>query len=205
MPLPVGWVALAGAYLLGSIPFGLIFSRLRGVDPRAVGSGNIGATNVLRVVGKREAVLTLAGDFLKGAAAVWLARRLSPVLMTQMIAGLFAILGHCFPIFLKFRGGKGVATGFGVLLALYPGVALATFLFWAGTAFAWRISSLAALISFSLLPVTTFVVLYRAGRQELLSGLIFSVAVAFLIVLRHRENIERLIAGKEGIPKSGGQ
>jgi glycerol-3-phosphate acyltransferase PlsY len=180
-----------GAYLLGSVPFGLLIGWCRGVDVRERGSRNIGATNVLRVVGKVEAAGTLLLDGLKGAAPVLAARALAAGDAWVAAAGLSAFLGHCFPVFLRFRGGKGVATGLGAVLAALPLVGLTAVLVWLLTALCFRYSSLAALVAAGSIPVATAA---REGRGPLL---VFTVALAALIVVRHHENIRRLWRGEE--------
>lgn len=180
-----------GAYLLGSVPFGLLIGWCRGVDVRERGSRNIGATNVLRVVGKVEAAGTLLLDGLKGAAPVLAARALAAGDAWVAAAGLSAFLGHCFPVFLRFRGGKGVATGLGAVLAALPLVGLTAVLVWLLTALCFRYSSLAALVAAGSIPVATAA---REGRGPLL---VFTVVLAALIVVRHHENIRRLWRGEE--------
>lgn len=184
---------LVASYLLGAIPFGLIFARvLGGVDVRRIGSGNIGATNVLRAVGKQAAILTLLADAMKGAVPVLVAARLFPDGLVPAFAGIAAIIGHNFPIYLRFQGGKGVATSFGVVLAAAPWTGLACLLIWLFSAWTWRYSSLAALIAFTCYPAATFVMRSGERSQETLSLVIFA-----LIYYRHRENIKRLLAGTE--------
>jgi acyl phosphate:glycerol-3-phosphate acyltransferase len=185
--LPV--VALL-AYLIGSIPFGLLITRAFGLgDLRAIGSGNIGATNVLRTGNKSAAAATLLLDAGKGAVAVLAARAFAGE-PAALIAGVAAFLGHLFPVWLGFRGGKGVATLLGVLLALnWPSglIACAT---WLGTAFALRLSSFAALVAAATAPVWLLIL---AGRGPALVGL----ALAVLVFVRHGPNIRRLLAGTE--------
>nr|WP_282181653.1 glycerol-3-phosphate 1-O-acyltransferase PlsY [Aliiroseovarius marinus] len=187
-PLLVG-VAIAG-YLLGSIPFGIVMARLFGLgDLRQIGSGNIGATNVLRTGNKLAAFLTLIGDAGKGGAAVLLARALFAEDAAQL-AGFAAFLGHCFPVFLGFKGGKGVATWLGTMLALAFPLGLAACATWLVTALVFRISSLAALVAAALSPVIALVF----GWNSLV---LISVALAALIFYRHSANITRIIAGEE--------
>jgi glycerol-3-phosphate acyltransferase PlsY len=185
------------SYLLGAVPFGLLFSRsFSNVDVRTVGSGNIGATNVLRASGKKAAVLTLLADCLKGVLPVLAVTYLFHDEATAAAAGAAAVLGHNFPVYLGFKGGKGVATSYGVVLATAPGIGLACLAVWLVAAFVWRYSSLSALLSLALYPVLTFA-WYRESRpSDLLSLFIFC-----MIYYRHRENIKRLIAGTE--PKIG--
>lgn len=178
------------SYLLGSIPFGVLLGRgIKGKDPRSAGSRNIGFTNVLRVAGAYPAALTLLGDLGKGALAAYLGRVLNPELAAY--AGLFAILGHCYPIFLRFQGGKAVATSFGVLAVLYPLVGVITFSVWVVSVLAWRYISLGSLVAFGCLPV--IMALFYPDMNSIL----FSGATTALIYLRHRENISRLVLKKE--------
>ena len=182
------WAALG--YLIGSVPFGIVMARLFGLgDLRAVGSGNIGATNVLRTGNKTAAALTLILDSGKGAIAVLLARWLAAEDAAQA-AGLFAFAGHCFPVWLGFKGGKGVATFLGTLLALAWPVGVAACVTWLATAALFRISSLSALVAAALSPVMAM--LLGWGEVTLLA-----LALATLIFYRHRPNIERLLAGTE--------
>jgi glycerol-3-phosphate acyltransferase PlsY len=190
---PVQAVYLLGAYLVGAIPFGLLFGKsLGGVDVRAVGSGNIGATNVLRAAGKKAAVLTLVADCLKGLFPVLLAATLFSAELITVLSGVAAILGHNFPVYLRFKGGKGVATSFGVVLAVAPGTGLICLIAWAATAFFWKYSSLSALIAFTLYPLVTFAFHGESKLQGFLSLFVFGMTY-----YRHRENIKRLIAGTE--------
>ncbi|MBA7474098.1 MAG: glycerol-3-phosphate 1-O-acyltransferase PlsY [Bradyrhizobium icense] len=186
--LPVAFVI---GYLLGSIPFGLILTKLAGTqDLRSIGSGNIGATNVLRTGNKGLAAATLLGDMLKGTAAVLIARYLwGP--NAAMIAGLGAFLGHLYPIWLKFKGGKGVATYIGVLLGLFWQAAALFGLIWLSTAFTTRYSSLSALVAAFVTPIF----LWLFGHYNLAA--LFAV-LTLLLLWTHRENIKRLQAGTEG-------
>jgi glycerol-3-phosphate acyltransferase PlsY len=202
MPDPINWSlalpyylgALTAGYLLGSIPSGLILTRLAGVgDVRDVGSGNIGATNVLRTGSKLLAALTLAIDVLKGTAAVLLGLKWGPD--TGVIAGLGAFLGHLFPVWLGFRGGKGVATYIGVLLGLFWKAALAFCVIWLAVAAATRYSSVAALVASALTPV----VLAWFGAWQAME---LFIVMTLLVYLRHWTNIVRLMQGKES--KIGG-
>jgi glycerol-3-phosphate acyltransferase PlsY len=186
------FAAAAGGYLLGSIPFGVIASRLGGLgDIRKVGSGNIGATNVLRTGRRDLALITLIGDGGKGAGAVLIAAALvSPVAGT--LAGAAAFLGHLFPVWLGFRGGKGVATFFGILFAVAWPVGLASGATWIAIAAIFRFSSLAALTAAALAPVW-FIVLHEARIERLW----LAAGMAVLIFLRHGGNIRRLLKGQE--------
>lgn len=182
-------VAVA-SYLLGSIPFGLVITRALGLgDLRQIGSGNIGATNVLRTGNRAAAAATLILDAAKGAVAVLLARALVGPDAAQ-VAALFAFLGHLYPVWLKFSGGKGVATFLGTLLALAWPVGLAACATWAVTAAVSRISSLSALVAAGLAPVW----LLLFGRGQMLA---LVVILAALVFLRHGANIARLRAGTE--------
>jgi glycerol-3-phosphate acyltransferase PlsY len=182
------------AYLLGSVPFGVLITRALGLgDLRAIGSGNIGATNVLRTGNKAAAAATLLLDAGKGAVAVLAARALAGE-QAAMVAGFAAFLGHLFPVWLGFRGGKGVATFLGVTLALAWPAGLAACLTWLAAALAFRYSSLAALIAAAAVPVW-FALWGPPGAAWLGLGL------AVLIFVRHHANIRRLIAGTE--PKIG--
>ena len=185
------FIYLLVGYLSGSIPFGLIFGKMAGHgDIRTQGSGNIGATNMLRIAGKKWALLTLLADASKGAAPVLTASyACSPY---AAIALLGAVLGHMFPVWLKFRGGKGVATMLGGLLALNPAVSGFVCAIWLATAFMFRYSSLAALVAIFFAPILTFFV----GKEDLLVVVIVFMA-AFLVWLKHHENISRLIRGEE--------
>ncbi|MFQ5641855.1 MAG: glycerol-3-phosphate 1-O-acyltransferase PlsY [bacterium] len=140
-------------YFIGSLPFGLMLSKLsRGLDPRKKGSGNIGATNVLRVVGKKEAVLTVSCDLLKGIPLIFVASRLGLDEKTILLIAISAVLGHMFSIFLKFKGGKGVATSFGIFLVVSPQIALIGFFVWMAAVLLSRYVSVGALTAFGLLP-----------------------------------------------------
>lgn len=186
--------ALLG-YLLGSIPSGVLIARAMDLgDLRKVGSGNIGATNVLRTGNKGAAALTLVGDALKGMVAVWLARHWGGELSAG-VAALAAFLGHCWPVWLGFRGGKGVATFLGVALALVWPAGLAACLTWLAVAATLRISSLSALVAAAVTPVYVL----AAGRADLFGLMLILVA---LLYWRHVENLRRLRAGTE--PKIGG-
>lgn len=186
--------AIAG-YLIGSVPFGLILTRLGGYgDIRAIGSGNIGATNVLRTGNKTLALATLVLDSFKGAAAVTLAWYLIDD-NAAMIAGFFALLGHLFPVWLRFKGGKGVATTLGTLIALKPIIGIAACGIWLLMAAALRYSSLSALVAIGATPFLAFF-LYDDPNLTGLCGMI-----ATLVFFKHRANIQRLMKGEE--PKIG--
>jgi acyl phosphate:glycerol-3-phosphate acyltransferase len=183
--------ALLLGYLLGSIPFGLLLTRLAGTqDLRTIGSGNIGATNVLRTGRKSLAAATLIGDMLKGTVAVIIAGYFGGP-NAAMLAALGAFLGHLFPVWLKFRGGKGVATYIGVLLGLFWPGAVVFAVLWLATAFTSRYSSLSALVAAFVTPIF----LWWFGQLALAS--LFAV-LTLLLFYSHRENIRRLQAGTEG-------
>ncbi len=186
------------SYLLGAVPFGLLFSKLfSDIDVRTIGSGNIGATNVLRAAGKKAAVLTLLADALKGLVPVLLVKSIFHDETATVLSGAAAILGHNFPVYLKFKGGKGVATSYGVVLGVAPWIGFISLIIWILAAFVWRYSSLAALISFAgYLGLTFFASSPLSKSYGSLSLFIFG-----MIYYRHRENIKRLLAGTE--PKIG--
>ncbi len=186
-----------GSYLLGAVPFGLLFARLfSNIDVRTVGSGNIGATNVLRAAGKKAAILTLIADALKGLLPVLLVRLLLHDELAAAFAGAAAVLGHNFPVYLRFKGGKGVATSLGVVLAAAPLIGFACLLTWLAAALLWRYSSLAALCSFTACPILAFLAPGFGTPFRTLALFLFG-----MIYLRHRANIERLVARTE--PKIG--
>lgn len=182
------------SYLLGAVPFGLIVARVCGKgDIRTQGSGNIGATNVVRVAGKKLGVLTLVLDAGKGALAVWVATYWGGETVA-VYAGVAAVIGHVFPVFLRFKGGKGVATTLAVLLALNPWVGLATGAVWLLVFFSTRLSSLSAILAMMAAPSFAFL-LSEQGATPLVYATLF---LAALVILRHRANIRRLINGEEG-------
>ena len=202
MPRPISWAlvwpyfaaAFAGGYLLGAIPFGLVLTRLAGLgDIRRIGSGNIGATNVLRTGRKGLAALTLLLDGAKGAVAVLIAGAWGPD--AAIIAGGGAVVGHLFPVWLRFKGGKGVATTLGVLLAVAWPVGLAACATWAAVAALFRYSSLAALTAVAAAPLYAWLL---HGDLQLVE---FFGAVAVLVWMKHHSNIGRLLTGRE--PKIG--
>lgn len=181
-------------YLLGSIPFGIVVARMMNLgNLRDIGSGNIGATNVLRTGNKKAAALTLIFDAAKGAVALLLARNFAGEDAAQL-AAVMAMLGHCFPIWLKFKGGKGVATFLGIMLAYSFPVGAACCVAWLIGAFGWRISSMGALVSAS---ASTFLLVLMGGGSALFMGIFLTLMVFF----RHRENITRIRLGTE--PKIG--
>ena len=178
------------AYLLGSIPFGLVLTRLAGYgDIRRIGSGNIGATNVLRTGSKKLAALTLLLDLAKGAAAVLVARRFGPDVTA--LAAVFVFLGHLYPVWLRFKGGKGVATAGGIVLAYSWPVGVAALATWLAVAVATRYSSLAALTACALAPLYTWLITRDMRTTEVI------LALAVIVILRHHGNIRRLLKGEE--------
>ena len=181
-----------GAYLLGSIPFGLVFSRLLGApDPREAGSRNIGFTNVLRVCGKKVGILTLAGDLGKGWLVGWLAGSGLALNLWALLAVLSVVLGHLFPVFLKFRGGKGVATGLGGILGIHFPIGLILVAIWIATVGAWKHSSGGAIMAFATLPLIGWFM------TSDLQFLIFNLLLSSLIIGKHKGNIVRLLNGTE--------
>ena len=195
--LALGLTALGG-YLLGSIPFGVVITRAAGAgDVRSIGSGNIGATNVLRTGRKDLALATLLLDAGKGAAALLIARWLFDNDVAAVIAGGAAFLGHLFPIWLGFKGGKGVATFFGLIIAAAWPLGLMAGATWLIVAFALRYSSLAALIAAAATPLYALLPLAALGLPAPAPVLFLSVFTAVLIWIRHHENIGRLLKGTE--------
>lgn len=187
---------IAGAYLIGSVSFAVIVSRAFGLpDPHGYGSGNPGATNVLRTGHRLAALLTLLGDGAKGFIAVFAARQLVPMLGAPEVAvaaaALAVFIGHIYPVFHRFAGGKGVSTAAGIVLALHWPLGVALFAVWLVMAFGFKISSLAALTTAVLLPVGLFYL--RGPGPEAVVG----VVIALLLFWRHRTNIRQLISGRE--------
>lgn len=200
---------IAGAYLLGSIPFGLIIAKAHGKDLRSIGSGNIGATNLSRALGKRWAYLCFILDVTKGLVPMLVATSFisSPPVVVELFlalaAGCAAVLGHIFPIYIKFKGGKGVATSFGVALGLWPYYticAAAAFLIWVVVVLLWRYISLASIAASVAFPLALVLVIVRIPSwnfANLWPLLIAAIAIPIMVIVRHRENINRLIAGTE--------
>jgi len=203
---PLIFLIIPIAFLIGSVPFGILFTRGSGVDLTSAGSKNIGATNVLRTAGKFPAILTLICDMLKGTLAVYVSCLMitaldpggwSPELALTIedlwlgIAGLASVSGHMFSVFLSFRGGKGVATGLGVMIFYSPPAAGIMFLVWIVMAIVFRYSSLAALIAVAAMPV--ILALFGASTLKIIIG----VLIALLIFFKHIPNIKNLIAGTE--------
>ena len=192
------WGLIAFGYLLGSIPFGYLLVRVTGGgDIRFIGSGNIGATNVARASGWQVGVATLLLDAAKGFLAVWLAGDFFPEnIRFMMFAGLAAIFGHIFPVWLKFQGGKGVATALGVFLAIcWPALAAAVALFVLVFLF-WRYVSLASISAAASLPLLVYL-LYAPGHAPPTAVSVSALIAAVVVIAKHRDNIERLLAGTE--------
>lgn len=187
------WVLLVlAAYLIGSIPFGLIFGKaIWKKDLRQFGSHNIGATNAWRVLGKKAGLFIFIMDFIKGQLGVLLGAYLFALPGAMVVGGLFAILGHMFPIFLGFRGGKGVATSLGVLAALMPKITAIVFIVWLVIVLITRYVSLGSVVAAVLTPILA------AVFKEPIIYFLFTLVAAVFIILRHRENIKRLKAGNE--------
>ena len=202
VPTELSWqypaLALVVGYLLGSIPFGLLLTRAAGAgDLRQIGSGNIGATNVLRTGRKGLAAATLILDALKGFAAVWIAERYFGG--TAVMAAAAAFLGHLYPVWLRFRGGKGVATMLGIVLALYWPIGLVYAVVWLGLLLIFRISSLAGMTAAVSAPLS-------AAYFTIFDLVLPLMGLALLVVWKHRENIERLLSGAEPrVGRSGGK
>jgi len=186
-----GNLLVVAAYLIGSLPTGYILAALAGVDIRESGSGNIGATNVARVVGMRQGILTLAADTLKGLVPVATAHQLGVDAPTAGLVAAAAFLGHLYPVFLKFRGGKGVATALGVFLGLAPMATLIIILVFAVVVMISRTVSLSSMAAAVAAPVTFWILSY----SWISIGV--SAFIALMILLRHRDNIQRLRAGTE--------
>jgi glycerol-3-phosphate acyltransferase PlsY len=187
---PLAGVALVVAYLLGSIPFSYLVARLKGVDVRRVGSGNVGATNVMRSAGRAAGLAAFVLDFLKGSAATWLALRLAGPTVAAA-AAVTAVVGHMFPVWLRFKGGKGVATGAGAFLPVLPVPAVAGLLTFAVVAGLTRYASVGSIAGASALPVVAF--LMRAPAASSWAAMV----AAALIIWKHRGNLRRIAAGTE--------
>ena len=182
---------IVSGYLLGSIPTGLLAGRAYGVDVRRVGSGNIGMANVLRAAGKPAAVVTMAGDMLKGFVPVLVARLLTENDWAVAAVALAALVGHCWPLFLRFKGGKGVATGAGTTIALAPVVGLVLFAAWWGVVFLSRYTSLGAIVTMLAGPVAFLL----TGQP--LPYVVYTIVGGALVLWRHRENARALLRGTE--------
>ena len=200
--------AIIGAYLLGSIPFGLLIAKAHGKDLRSIGSGNIGATNVSRALGRKWAYVCFALDVLKGMipmlVIMFIAKPAGVVmLLLWLLVGCAAILGHIFPIYLKFKGGKGVATSFGIALGLWPYYtigALFAIATWVVVVLIWRYVSLASIVGSVIFPVVLILAIILKPDWDLYSLwplLVAATAIPLMVIIRHRENIQRLLAGTE--------
>ncbi|MBI5186950.1 MAG: glycerol-3-phosphate 1-O-acyltransferase PlsY [Nitrospinae bacterium] len=189
--MPLFLTILVLSYLLGAVPFGLLISKRRGIDVRERGSGNIGATNVLRSVGKKEAALTLLADTVKGMVPAIAAQAITGDSMTAALAGAAAVSGHVFPVFLKFKGGKGVATALGVLIYITPKAALGAMLVFGAVVFLSKYVSLGSISAAIAAPILA--ALFHYGKYAIISA----AAIAFLVIARHHQNILKLIEGTE--------
>lgn len=186
------------SFLIGSIPNGLIVGKLmRGVDVRQYGSKNIGATNAFRVLGPGPAILVLITDALKGMAGVYLGQVLIGSSYAQLLGGIAAIAGHNWSIFLGFKGGRGVATGLGVIAVLVPKVTAVVFVVWAVIVLITRLVSLGSIVAAALVPISMY---FFGEKPEIL---IFGIVAALFVIIRHRPNIERLLKGEEQKIKAG--
>jgi len=185
------YILIVFAYLLGSVPVGVLLARMKGADPRKVGSGNIGATNVMRAAGKVTGALTLVGDILKGLLPVVVAFALGEPAIVVAAVGLAAFLGHLFPLFLGFKGGKGVATALGVYLALDPFAVFITVIVFVLVLLKWRFVSLGSLVGVAAMPL----LLYLLSAPDYYVYL--ALIIGALIFIKHKDNIRRLLAGTE--------
>lgn len=207
---PIFGIAVISAYLLGSIPFGFIIAKAHGKDLRSIGSGNIGATNVSRALGRRWAYFCFLLDVLKGLIPMLAVGRFvgmpnpTPGLLSLwLVVGCAAILGHIFPIYLKFKGGKGAATSLGVAVGLWPYYTICAtiaFAIWATVALIWRYVSLASIAASIAFPLVLILVIVLKPGWDFISLwplLIAATAIPLMVIIRHRENIKRLLAGTE--------
>ncbi len=188
---------LTMAYIVGSIPFGFLIGKLKGIDIRKHGSGNIGATNLTRQLGREWGIFCFSMDFLKGLAPVLVARRTGGDEFTLVLAGMLAIIGHIWPVFLKFKGGKGVATSLGALLALTPAAVLIAMAAWFVTFKVSRYVSLASIVAVIMLPLGDYAYVHAFSRPAAPVRWVMLMALAVLIIWRHRTNIARLRRGEE--------
>jgi glycerol-3-phosphate acyltransferase PlsY len=199
---------IIGAYLLGSIPFGLLIAKSHGKDLRSIGSGNIGATNVSRALGRKWAYVCFALDVLKGMVPMLVIMCIAKpagvvMLLLWLVVGCAAILGHIFPIYLKFKGGKGVATSFGIALGLWPYYticALFAIAIWAVVVLIWRYVSLASIAGSVSFPVALILAIILKPGWDFFSLwplLVAATAIPLMVIIRHRENIKRILAGTE--------
>ncbi|HOV91268.1 MAG TPA: glycerol-3-phosphate 1-O-acyltransferase PlsY [Syntrophorhabdaceae bacterium] len=179
------------AYLIGSIPVGLLLSKIQGKDPRNIGSGNIGATNVMRTAGKTAGIVTLLGDVAKGFLPVMIANYYSNSSFFVSLIGFSAFIGHLYPVYLRFKGGKGVATALGVYLAISPLAILIDILIFTSVLFKWRYVSLGSLVGTFMMPV----ILIILGKPYMY--IILSILIGIFIFIKHRDNIRRLAKGEE--------
>lgn len=182
---------LLGAYLLGAVPVGIILAAMKGADPRKVGSGNIGATNVMRAAGKKMGILTLIGDILKGFIPTIIALLMRQPQYIVALMGFAAFMGHIFPVYLKFRGGKGVATAVGVYLAISPLAVLINVAIFALVLARWRYVSLGSIVGGCLMPLT----LLALGMTK--EFVCLALVIGISVLLKHKDNISRLMQGKE--------
>ena len=187
----LGALLILCGYVLGSVPTGILVGWARGVDVREVGSGNIGTANVLRAAGKWAAIATLAGDMLKGVVPILIARALTDNTWVLAGVGLAAVAGHCWPVFLRFKGGKGVATGAGTSIGLAPLVGLGLFAFWWAVVLVSRYTSLGAIAVMLVSPLA----FYFSGQP--LPYVLYTILGGALVLWRHRENIRSLLKGTE--------
>jgi glycerol-3-phosphate acyltransferase PlsY len=194
--LIVTFLWIAGAYLLGSVPTGLLLGKLYGIDVRHEGSGNIGATNLYRTVGRKVGIMTLAGDCLKGMLPVLLVWKLGMAEPMQAWVGLAAFSGHVFSVFLLFKGGKGVATALGVYLALAPLAVLGALVVFILLVLTWRYISLGSIVAAAVMPL---IIWFMPHTQQLL---IATVLISAVVIIKHHTNISRLVAGTESTFKA---
>lgn len=199
---PGVWLVIVVAYLLGAIPFGLLLGWLKGVDVRKVGSGNIGATNAMRAMGRPWGLAVFALDFLKGFVPVLLAPHLGgfdahDAEFLQVLVGTAAVLGHCYPIYLRFQGGKGVATGCGAIVAIEPRVFVAGGAVWLLTRLMSGYAGLSSILMGITFPIAAYVLGRVLGWPERHALLVGAVLLMLLIVVRHRSNIQRMLQGTE--------
>lgn len=197
-------ISIIISYLIGSIPFGLLISKSQKKDIRQFGSGNIGATNVFRVLGPKWGILAFVLDFLKGLIPVIAVKyvissyQFLPVDVVQIIVGLFAVVGHMFPVYLKFKGGKGVATGAGIVAGIMPVITLILIAVWALITFTTRYVSVASISVALLLPVMVIIKKYVLHQDTpTLYVLFFCILIAVFVIVRHKSNIARLMKGEE--------
>lgn len=201
-------ILIVASYLLGSVPFGVLIARAHGKDLRSIGSGNIGATNVSRALGKKWAYICFLLDCLKGLVPMLAAKPLvTPLTITTLslwlTVGCAAILGHIFPVYLKFKGGKGMSTCMGIILGLYPYYTLPgliAFIVWAACVLLWRYVSLASIIAAVIFPASLITAIFSLQNwrfAELWPLIIVALALSALVIVRHVENIKRLLEGSE--------